>query len=122
MHVSGYANRDLIIFTKYNIKNGTSYFLFLRVLTSRISKISYFTISKIIYSIIPYHFITYLTSQTLFVLRLYLNMIFYSCFTIFLSLFLLSNQQPQPSKTHTHRVNPHPINPPLPIKAPSKTR
>ena len=47
VHVSGYANRDLIIFTKYNIKNGNSYFLFLRALTSRISKISNFTISKV---------------------------------------------------------------------------
>ena len=59
----------------------------LRALAYGIFKIFYFIILKVTLSIIPHHFTTFPTSQTLFLFSLYLN-IFFNYFLLFLSLFI----------------------------------
>ena len=68
----------------------------LRALAYGIFKIFYFTILKVTLSIIPHHFTTFPTSQTLFFFSLYLN-IFFNYFLLFLSLSSSSTLSPSSS-------------------------
>ena len=79
----------------------------LRALAYGIFKIFYFTILKVTLSIIPHHFTTFPTSQTLFLFSLYLN-IFFNYFLLFSSLFIFHSfslflQSPATKKKKKHK-------------------
>ena len=92
-------------------------FLAIRSFPSGIFKLFYFTFSKATFSFISYHFTTLPTSLTLYFLLLYLNIHFYSFFTISLS---PPNNRQTTITTHWTHCHPHPT-PPLDHQTKSKT-